>query len=95
MTIPEDAGGCGNKHCYAKRMIMAVVAAAANTGGKKFMSDVQKLDEIAAKAEQVKTMIGLTHQKGVSREQYDAVLYIVSDYLIDIIKLAESGRRGA
>lgn len=59
------------------------------------MTDLQKLDEIAAKAEQVKTMIGLTHQKGVSREQYDAVLYIVSDYLIDIIKLAESGRRGA
>lgn len=56
------------------------------------MTDLQKLDEIAAKAEQVKTMIGLTHREHVTPEQYDAVLYIVSDYLIDIIKLAESGR---
>lgn len=53
------------------------------------MTDLQKLDEIAAKAGQVKTMIGLTHQEGVSAEQYNAVLYIVSDYLIDIIRLAE------
>ena len=49
-----------------------------------------RLDEIAAKAEQVKNMIGLTHQDGVSREQLTAVLYIVSDYLIDIIELAEA-----
>ncbi|MCM1439909.1 MAG: hypothetical protein NC131_12010 [Roseburia sp.] len=49
-----------------------------------------RLDEIAAKAEQVKNMIGLTHQDDVSREQFTAVLYIVSDYLIDIIKLAEA-----
>lgn len=47
------------------------------------------LDEIAVKAEQVKNMIGLTHQEGVTKEQYDAVLYIVSDYLIDVIRLAE------
>lgn len=53
------------------------------------MSDVQKLDEIATKAEQVKAMIGLTHRDDVTREQFAAVLYIVSDYLIDIIKLAE------
>jgi len=53
------------------------------------VTDEERLDEIAAKAEQLKTMIGLTHQERVSREQYDAVLYIVSDYLIDIIKLAE------
>lgn len=53
------------------------------------MSDMQKLDEIAAKAEQVKAMIGLTHQDGVTAEQFTAVLYIVSDYLIDIIRLAE------
>ena len=53
------------------------------------MSDTQRLDEIAAKAEQVKNMIGLTHQDGVTSEQFTAVLYIVSDYLIDIIGLAE------
>ena len=53
------------------------------------MTDLQKLDEIAAKAEQVKTMIWLTHREYVTPEQYDAVLYIVSDYLIDIIRLAE------
>lgn len=70
-------------------MIQAAVAAAANTGGN-FMSNERKLDEIAVKAEQVKNMIGLTHQEGVTMEQYDAVLYIVSDYLIDIIRLAES-----
>lgn len=53
------------------------------------MTDIQKLDEIAAKAEQVKTMIGLTHREDVTKEEYSAVLYIVSDYLIDIIRLAE------
>lgn len=53
------------------------------------MSNERKLDEIAVKAEQVKTMIGLAHQEGVTKDQYDAVLYIVSDYLIDIINLAE------
>lgn len=69
-------------------MIQAAVAAAAHTGGN-FMSNERKLDEIAVKAEQVKTMIGLAHQEGVTKDQYDAVLYIVSDYLIDIINLAE------
>lgn len=69
-------------------MIQAVVAAAADTGGI-LMTDLQKLDEIATKAEQVKTLIGLTHQDGVTAEQFIAVLYIVSDYLIDIINLAE------
>lgn len=53
------------------------------------MSDKDRLDEIAVKAEQVKNMIGLTHQEGVRPEQFNAVLYIVSDYLIDIIGLAE------
>lgn len=53
------------------------------------MSDARKLDEIAVKAEQVKTMIGLTHQEGITEDQYTAVLYIVSDYLTDIIGLAE------
>ncbi len=53
------------------------------------MDYISRLDEIAAKAEQVRNLIGLTHQEGVSREQYDAVLYIVSDYLLDIVRLAE------
>lgn len=53
------------------------------------MTDMQRLDEIAAKAEQVKTMVGLTHQEDTTKEQFSAVLYIVSDYLIDIIRLAE------
>mgnify|MGYP007035375802 CR=1 FL=1 len=57
--------------------------------GGKFMSDLQTLDEIAVKAEQVKILIGLTHREDVTKEQYNAVLYIVSDYMIDIIKLAE------
>lgn len=58
------------------------------------MTNSQKLDEIAAKAEQVKNMIGLTHQEGISTEQFHAVLYIVSDYLIDIIRLAEGTASG-
>ncbi len=48
-----------------------------------------RLDEIAVKAEQVKNMIGLTHREDVTPEQFNAVLYIVSDYLMDIVKLAE------
>lgn len=61
------------------------------TGGlKDNMSNSKKLDRIAFRAQIAQDIIGLVRgNEDATKEEIDAALYVVSDYLADIGRMAE------